>query len=84
MQPLSTGTPPPNVFCIHPYCSDFCIFYYVLAVNAEYNICMWKQARQEIRQHWFIYSYIAAYIQALYMYQCCWSTPNWSDRRSGV
>jgi hypothetical protein len=23
---------------------------------------------QEVRQHWFIYSYIAAYIQALYMY----------------
>jgi hypothetical protein len=29
---------------------------------------VWKQARQEVRQHWFIYSHIAAYIQALYMY----------------
>ncbi len=29
---------------------------------------LWKQARQEVRQHWFIYSYIAAYKQALYMY----------------
>jgi hypothetical protein len=29
---------------------------------------LWKQARQEVRQHWFIYSYIAAHIQALYMY----------------
>ena len=28
---------------------------------------LWKQARQEVRQHWFIDSYIAAYIQVLYM-----------------
>ncbi len=26
---------------------------------------LWKQARQEVWQHWFIYSYIAAYIQVL-------------------
>jgi hypothetical protein len=38
MQPLSTGTPPPNVFCTHPYCSDFCVFYYALAVYAIRNI----------------------------------------------
>jgi hypothetical protein len=29
---------------------------------------VWKQARQEERQHLFIYGYIAAYIQVLYMY----------------
>ncbi len=29
---------------------------------------LWKEAQQEVRQHWFIYSYIAVYIQALYMY----------------
>ncbi len=29
---------------------------------------LWKEAQREVRQHWFIYSYIAAYIQALYMY----------------
>ncbi len=27
---------------------------------------MWKEAQQEIRQHWFIDSYVAAYIQGLY------------------
>jgi hypothetical protein len=27
---------------------------------------LWKQAQQEVRQHWFIDSYIAAYIQVLY------------------
>jgi hypothetical protein len=27
---------------------------------------MWKEAQQEVRQHWFINSYIAAYIQVLY------------------
>jgi hypothetical protein len=30
--------------------------------------CLWKEAQREVRQHWFIYSYISAYIQALYMY----------------
>jgi hypothetical protein len=46
---------------------------------------LWKQVRQEVRQHWFIYSYIAAYIQALYIIvQYCWSTPDWSDRRPEV
>ncbi len=39
----------------------YCIFY-----NLKFRL--WKQARQEVRQHWFIYSYIAAYIEALYMY----------------
>ncbi len=29
---------------------------------------LWKEAQQEVRQHWFIYSYISAYIEALYMY----------------
>ncbi len=29
---------------------------------------LWKQARREVGQHWFIYSYIAAYIQAPYLY----------------
>jgi hypothetical protein len=29
---------------------------------------LWKKTQQEVRQHWFIYSYISAYIQALYMY----------------
>jgi hypothetical protein len=29
---------------------------------------LWKKAQREVRQHWFIYSYISAYIQALYMY----------------
>jgi hypothetical protein len=34
---------------------------------------LWKETQREVRQHWFIYSYISAYIQALYMY-CpgCW------------
>ncbi len=36
-------------------------------ILARSNV-MWKQVRQEVRQHWFIYSYIAAYIQVLYMY----------------
>jgi hypothetical protein len=27
---------------------------------------LWKEAQQEVRQHWFIYSYIAAYIQMQY------------------
>jgi hypothetical protein len=27
---------------------------------------LWKQAQQEVRQHWFIDSYIAAYIQVQY------------------
>jgi hypothetical protein len=27
-----------------------------------------KETQREVRQHWFIYSYISAYIQALYMY----------------
>ncbi len=29
---------------------------------------LWKEAQREVRQHWFIYSYISAYIQALFMY----------------
>jgi hypothetical protein len=29
---------------------------------------MWMKAEREVRQHWFIDSYISAYIQALYMY----------------
>ncbi len=29
---------------------------------------LWKQTRQEVLQHGLIYCYIAAYIQALYMY----------------
>ncbi len=29
---------------------------------------LWKKMQQEVQQHWFIYSYISAYIQALYMY----------------
>jgi hypothetical protein len=29
---------------------------------------LWKETQREVRQHWFIYSYISAYIQALYMY----------------
>jgi hypothetical protein len=28
----------------------------------------WKEAQREVRQHWFIYGYISACIQALYMY----------------
>jgi hypothetical protein len=27
---------------------------------------LWKEAQQEVRQHWFISSYKAAYIQVLY------------------
>jgi hypothetical protein len=27
---------------------------------------LWKEAQQEVRQHWFIDGYIAAYIQVLY------------------
>jgi hypothetical protein len=27
---------------------------------------VWKKAQQEVRQHWFISGYIAAYIQVLY------------------
>ncbi len=27
---------------------------------------LWKEAQQEVRQHWFIDSYIAAYIQVQY------------------
>jgi hypothetical protein len=27
---------------------------------------LWKEAQQEVQQHWFIDSYIAAYIQVLY------------------
>jgi hypothetical protein len=27
---------------------------------------LWKEAQQEVRQHWFIDSYIAAYIQMQY------------------
>jgi hypothetical protein len=30
---------------------------------------LWMEAQREVRQHWFIYSYMSAYIQALYM--CC-------------
>ncbi len=29
---------------------------------------VWKETQREVRQHWFIYSYISAYIQTLYMY----------------
>ncbi len=32
------------------------------------NMVLWKETQQEVRQHWFIYSYISAYIQTLYMY----------------
>ncbi len=32
------------------------------------TIVVWKETQREVRQHWFIYSYISAYIQALYMY----------------
>ncbi len=32
------------------------------------NTSLWKETQREVRQHWFIYSYISAYIQALYMY----------------
>ncbi len=35
-------------------------------------VLLWKEAQPEVRQHWFIYSYIAAYIQALYMYCPVW------------
>jgi hypothetical protein len=27
---------------------------------------LWKKVQQEVRQHWFISNYIAAYIQVLY------------------
>jgi hypothetical protein len=37
-------------------------YFFVLILN------LWKEAQREVRQHWFIYSYISAYIQALYMY----------------
>jgi hypothetical protein len=43
---------------------------------------MWKEAQQEVRQHWFIDSYIAAYMYTGAV-QGYWSTPNWSDRRQG-
>jgi hypothetical protein len=33
---------------------------------AQINIPLWKEAQQEVRQHWFIDSYIAAYIQMQY------------------
>jgi hypothetical protein len=29
-------------------------------------IVLWKKVQQEVRQHWFISSYIAAYLQVLY------------------
>ncbi len=29
---------------------------------------VWKETQREVRHHWFIYSYISAYKQALYMY----------------
>jgi hypothetical protein len=29
---------------------------------------LWKETQREVRQHWFIYSYISAYIKTLYMY----------------
>ncbi len=29
---------------------------------------VWKETQREVQQHWFIYSYISAYIQGLYMY----------------
>jgi hypothetical protein len=36
---------------------------------------MWKEAQQLVRQHWFIDSYISAYIQTLYMYtRLVWSS----------
>jgi hypothetical protein len=41
-----------------------------------------KEAQQEVRQHCFIDSYIAAYVYKGAV-QGCWSTPNWSDRRQG-
>jgi hypothetical protein len=30
------------------------------------KICLWKEAQREVRPHWFIPEYIAAYIQVLY------------------
>jgi hypothetical protein len=37
--------------------------------NGKYvSMLLWKEAQQKVRQHWFLYSYIAAYIQALYVY----------------
>jgi hypothetical protein len=47
------------------------------------NSHMWKEARQEVRQHWFITEYIAAYVQGLYtVYKCAGvqgAVANWSD-----
>jgi hypothetical protein len=34
----------------------------------EQTQSLWKETQREVRQHWFIYSYISAYIQGLYMY----------------
>jgi hypothetical protein len=31
-----------------------------------WNLGLWRKAQQEVRQHWFIDRYIAAYIQVLY------------------
>jgi hypothetical protein len=38
---------------------------------------LWKKAQREVRQHWFIDSYIAAYIQVLY--KGGGVHPNWFD-----
>jgi hypothetical protein len=43
-----------------------CKFPAFLFLTKQNNWYLWKKAQQEVRQHWFITEYIAAYIQVLY------------------
>ncbi len=46
---------------------------------------LWKEAQQEVRQHWFITEYIAAYIQGLYtVNKGAGVQANWFDRQPGA
>jgi hypothetical protein len=40
-----------------------------MVLRRKSAIYMWKQAQQEVRQHWFNDSYIADYIQVQYSVQ---------------
>jgi hypothetical protein len=46
---------------------------------------MWKEAQQEVQQHYFITEYIAAYTQGPYtVYRGARVQANWFDRQPGA
>jgi hypothetical protein len=56
-----------------PVDADVCVWVYRSTVYSAKGTTwsgspLWKETQREVRQHWFIYSYISVYIQALYMY----------------